>query len=152
MAGFDVPIDPVHTFNQTPEGPIGSAIFEPSRPGASQTAAITLQATADYSKSHLEAVPADICDQLLAAFAEQQNILLPNPSYHAAHRWRYAKVEQACQPNELFHVTDRGSSIFVAGDWHPAKGDDGRFGKGTRAEDAFLSGLRAARQLREQLD
>ena len=112
---------------------------------------MTLQATADFSKTHLEAEPTDICDQLLASFAEQQKIPLPHPSYSAAHRWRYAKVEQACPQDALFHIADTDSSIFVAGDWHPAQGDDGRFGKGARAEDAFLSGLRAATQLNAQL-
>ena len=96
-------------------------------------------------------MPADICDRLLAAFAEQQNIRLPHPTYRAAHRWRYARVEQACPPDELFHIADTDSSILVAGDWHPGQSDDGRFGKGTRAEDAFLSGLRAARQLNARL-
>ena len=151
MAGFPTPIDLPRTLIQTPEGPISWATYEPSRPGANQTAAVTLQATADFSKTHLEAEPTDICDQLLAAFAEQQNIPLPHPLYSAAHRWRYAKVEQSCPQDELFHIADTDSSIFVAGDWHPAQGDDGRFGKGARAEDAFLSGLRAATQLNAQL-
>ena len=151
MAGFPAPIDLPRNLIQTPEGPISWATYEPFRPGASQTAAVTLQATADFSKTHLEAEPTDICDQLLAAFAEQQNIPLPLPSHRAAHRWRYAKVEQACPQDELFHIADSDSSIFVAGDWHPAQGDDGRLGKGTRAEDAFLSGLRAATQLNAQL-
>ena len=151
MIGFPTSLDLTRSLTQTPEGPIGWATYEPLRPGASQTAAVTLQATADFSKTHLEAEPTDICQQLLAAFAEQQNIPLPHPSYSAAHRWRYAKVEQACAQDELFHTADTDSSIFVAGDWHPAQGDDGRFGKGTRAEDAFLSGLRAATQLNAQL-
>ena len=151
MVGFPAPIDLPRTLIQTTEEPIGCATYEPFRPEASQTAALTLHATADFSKTHLEAEPTDICDQLLASFAEQQNIPLPHPSYSAAHRWRYAKVQQACPQDALFHIADTDSSIFVAGDWHPAQGDDGRFGKGTRAEDAFLSGLRAATQLNAQL-
>ena len=151
MAGFPAPIDLPRTLIQTPEEPISWATYEPFRPGASQTAALTLHATADFSKTHLEAEPTDICDQLLASFSEQQNIPFPHPSYSAAHRWRYAKVEQACPQDELFHIADTDSSIFVAGDWHPAQGDDGRFGKGARAEDAFLSGLRAAKQLNAKL-
>ena len=151
MAGFGAPIDLPRTLIQAPEGPISWATYEPFRPGASQTAAVTLQATADFSKTHLEAMPTDICKQLLAAFAEQQNIPLPHPSYRAAHRWRYAKVQKACPQDDLFYIANTDSSIFVAGDWHPAQGDDGRFGKGTRAEDAFLSGLRAAAQLSAQL-
>jgi len=151
MAGFPSPLELRRPVTHTPKGPIGWATYEPVRPGASQTAALTLHATADFSKAHLEAMPADICNQLLAAFAEQQNVPLPHPSYLTAHRWRYAKVDRACSPDDLFHITDECSSIIVAGDWHPAQGDDGRSGKGTRAEDAFLSGLRAARQLNAQL-
>ena len=151
MAGFPAPLDLPRTLTQTPEGPIGWSTYEPVRPQASQIAALTLQATADFSKTYLEAAPEEICNQLLAAFAEQHKISLPRPSYRAAHRWRYAKVEQACTPDDRFHVTDKDSNIVVAGDWHPAQGDDGRFGKGTRAEDAFLSGLRAARFMKARL-
>ena len=151
MAGFPEPLELSRTLTQTPEGPISWATYEPERPGASQTAAVTLQATADFSKTYLEAMPADICDQLLAAFAEQQKTILPRPSYRAPHRWRYAKVERACSPNDLFYTTATNTSIFVAGDWHPGQSDEGRFGKGTRAEDAFLSGLRAATRLNLQL-
>ena len=147
MAGFPGPIDLPRNLIQTPEGPISWATYEPVRPGTNKTAALTLQATADFSRAHLEAVPADISDRLLAVFADQQNIPLPHPSYLAAHRWRYAKVEQGCPPDDLFHIAASDSSIFVAGDWHPGPGDDGYFGKGARAEDAFLSGLRAASQL-----
>lgn len=151
MAGFSAPLDLSRTLTHTPEGPISWATYEPVRPGASQTAAVTLHATAEFSKTYLEAVPADICDQLLAAFSEQQNIRLPRPSFRAPHIWRYAKVEKACPQNELFYINNMDSNIIVAGDWHPAQGDDGRFGKGARAEDAFLSGLRAARHLNTQL-
>ena len=132
-------------------GPLGWATYEPLRPGASKTAAVTLQATADFSKTHLDADPADICNHLLAALSDRLRIPLPHLFYCAAHRWRYAKVEQACPQDILFSNTDTDSSIFIAGDWYPAQGDDGYFGKGTRAEDAFLSGQRAARQLNSQL-
>ena len=151
MAGVPKPLNLPNTLIQTPSGPIGWATYEPTRPGASQTAAVTLQASAEFSKSHLEAEPVDICCQLLAAFAEQQNTALPSPSYSAAHRWRYAKVEQSCQPDDPFHMAENDKSITVAGDWHPAQGDDGRYGAGTRAEDAFLSGVRAAEKLKATL-
>ena len=59
MVGFPTPIDLPRTITQTPAGPISWATYEPVRPRASQTAAITLQATADFSKTQLEALPAD---------------------------------------------------------------------------------------------
>ena len=151
MAGFLAPLDLPHTLAQMPERPLGWATYEPVRPGASKAAAVTLQATADFSKTRLEAEPADICDHLLAALADQLRIPLPRLSYCAAHRWRYAMVARACSQDVLSPNNEGDRSIFVAGDWYPAQDDDGYFGKGTRAEDAFLSGLRAASQLNSQL-
>ena len=112
---FPAPIDLTRTLIQTPEGPISWATYEPFRPGASQTAAVTLQATADFSKTHLEAVPTDICDQLLAAFAEQQNIPLPHPSYSAAHRWRYAKVDRPARKMSCFISPIRTAASLLPG-------------------------------------
>ena len=126
MAGFNKPIDLPRTLTQTPEGPIGWATYEPvqqCKPDSCQT-----RATAN-PQTHLEAVPADICDWLLAAFAEQQNIPLPQPSYLAAIDGAMLRLNGPARKMGCSISTIR-TIASVAGDWHPAEGDDGHLGKG----------------------
>ena len=151
MAGFPEPLHLPAAPVQRQTGILGWATYEGQRPDANGPAALTLQATASYSTAHLEDPREDICTALLAAFAETQNISLPEPSYLAAHRWRYAKVERPCAVQDPFFSHHKGAMIAVAGDWHPAEADGGRRGSGTRAEDAFLSGERAASWLIDAL-
>lgn len=151
MAGFSEPLRLAAAPVQQPTGILGWATYEPRRPQAGSQAALTLQATADYSQSHLEEPPEVICEALMAAFSQMQDTALPQPSYLAAHRWRYAKVESPCAPTDPFYSEHKGGTITVAGDWHPVSADGNRPASGTRAEEAFLSGERAAGWLADKL-
>jgi len=151
MAGFADPLDLPAAPVQKQTGVLGWATYEGQRPDANGLSALTLQASASFSTAHLEDPREVICDSLLAAFAAECEINLPEPSYQAAHRWRYAKVEQPCAEQDPFFSRQQGGTITVAGDWHPAEGDNSRRGSGARAEDAFLSGERAAFWLMETL-
>ena len=151
MAGFSEPLDLPAAPVQTATDSLGWATYEALRPGADGPAALTLQATAAFSAAHLEDPHEHICNALIAAFNASQNICLPVPAYLAAHRWRYAKVESACRPDDPFCSEQKGAVIAVAGDWHPAAAKGGQRGTGARAEDAFLSGERAASWLIGQL-
>ena len=151
MAGFSAPLALPAAPVQTHTGIVGWATYEGSRPEANGHAALTLQANADYSTAHLEDPHEQICTALLAAFEAECEISLPATAYLSAHRWRYAKVERSCAEQDPFFSPHEGGSITVAGDWHPAEGEGNRRGTGTRAEDAFLSGERAASRLIETL-
>lgn len=151
MAGFSEPLDLPAVPIQQPTGILGWATYEAGRPEAGSQAALTLQATADYSQDHLEDPHDMICTALLDAFGKTQTIGLPVPSYLAAHRWRYAKVAMPCPPDDPFSAETAGKVIAVAGDWHPVSAAAGRPATGARAEDAFLSGERAARYLIDRL-
>ena len=151
MAGFTEPLALPAAPVQTQTGVLGWVTYEAQRPEADGLFALTIQASADYSAAHLEDTREDVSKDLLAAFTDTQNNDFPVPSYLAAHRWRYAKVEQPCAAQDPFFLRHHGGTIAVAGDWHPAETDSGRRGSGARAEDAFLSGERAAFRLMETL-
>lgn len=147
MAGFSEPLGLPAAPIQTQTGILGWATYEGQRPAADGLSALTLQAAAEFSATHLEDPHEEISKTLLAAFSDIQTITLPVPTYLAAHRWRYAKVERPCAPHDPVLSVQEGSIIAVAGDWHPAEAEGGRRGTGARAEDAFLSGERAATAL-----
>lgn len=151
MAGFSEPLHLSAAPVQQPDGILGWVTYEARRPQASDQPALTLQANAAFSQRHLEDPPQDISDRLLSAFAANQNIDLPEPSYLAAHRWRYAKVETPCPSDTPFCSEQTDSVIAVAGDWHPVSAASDRPASGTRAEEAFLSGERAAGYLIDRL-
>ena len=126
---------------------IGWASYEASRPGAQASGAVTIQASAEYSREFLESPPEIVIADLLAAFAKQQNNLPLEWVYQRAHRWRYAKVIRPAKPNATFMDLIGESIIAVAGDWHPVSASPDRPASGARAEEAVLSGYRAANEM-----
>lgn len=130
---------------------IGWASCEASRPGAQASGAITIQANATYSQKFLESEPEIVIADLLAAFAKQQNNLPLEWTYQRAHRWRYAKVTRPASPDAPFLETAGNSMLAIAGDWHPVSASAHRLASGARAEEAVLSGYRAAHEMLAQL-
>lgn len=126
---------------------IGWASCEASRPGAQASGAVTIQASAEYSREFLESPPEIVIADLLAAFAKQQNNLPLEWVYQRAHRWRYAKVIRPAKPDAPFMDLIGESIIAVAGDWHPVSALPDRPASGARAEEAVLSGYRAANEM-----
>jgi predicted NAD/FAD-dependent oxidoreductase len=109
-------------------GPIAWAARDSSKPGRAAGTAETwvVQASADWSKAHLEETPEQVLPQLLAAFER----LLGGPvatTYAAAHRWRYAKTEKPLGQPCLW---DGNKRIGLCGDWC----------LGANVEAAWLSG------------
>lgn len=98
-----------------PEGPIGWAARDSSKPGRDAASECwVVQAGAAWSRANLEMKPAESAAALLEAFAELAGGTLPQPSYAAAHRWRYALVETALGAPCLWEPS-RG--LGAAGDW-----------------------------------
>lgn len=97
------------------------------KPGRGGPETWTLHASPDWSRAHLEAPAADVATALLTRFAELAGVPVPATSYLAAHRWRYAQVEQALgRP----HIWDAAGGLGLCGDWC----------LGPRVESAWLSG------------
>ncbi len=103
---------------------------ESSKPGRVAIDRWTVQASADWSREHLEDDAPRVKAKLLKAFAEVTGIRA-EPDYAEVHRWRYAKTETPLGKNYLW---DAKTGLGVCGDWCI----------GHRVEDAFISGLELA--------
>lgn len=103
---------------------------ESSKPGRESVERWTVQASAAWSKEHLDDDAARVQAKLHRAFAEITGIRA-EPAHAEVHRWRYAQTMQALGRS---HLRDAKSGIGAAGDWCI----------GHRVEDAFISGLELA--------
>jgi renalase len=130
-SGADLPVkDQPFQFENHP---VAWANFEAWRPGSqTDNHALVVQASADWSRKHLEAESQDVSKVLFTALAEMLPTPLPTPVFASSHRWRYAKIIKSASSNApRKSVCGR---IAVAGDWLGA----------ARIETAFLTGLDAA--------
>ncbi len=100
---------------------------ESSKPARGGVERWTVQASAEWSREHLEDDAERVKAKMLKAFAEITGIRA-TPALAQAHRWRYAKTET---PLGVSHLWDAKAGIGVCGDWC----------LGHRVEDAFVSGL-----------
>lgn len=107
-------------------GIISWAARNSAKPGRSGTEAWVIQATAAWSRDHLEDIETTVVDALLSALAEEATQRLPEPIVRVGHRWRYARP-RAASHGSLWNETTR---IGVVGDWLIAP----------RIESAWLSG------------
>jgi renalase len=103
---------------------------ESSKPGREPMERWTVQASAAWSREHLQDDPARVEAKMLKAFAEVTGIHA-TPAHTAVHRWRYAQTRK---PLGQTHLWDTRSGIGACGDWCI----------GHRVEDAFVSGLELA--------
>ena len=103
---------------------------ESSKPARESMERWTVQASADWSREHLEDDAPRVQAKLLKAFAEITGIRA-EPAHAEVHRWRYAKTETALGKKYLW---DAKTGLGACGDWCI----------GHRVEDAFVSGLELA--------
>ncbi len=103
---------------------------ESSKPQRGAVERWTVQASAAWSKEHLQDEPSRVKAKMIKAFAEITGIRV-EPAHAEVHRWLYAKTEQ---PLGISHLLDGSAGIGLCGDWC----------LGHRVEDAFVSGLEMA--------
>jgi predicted NAD/FAD-dependent oxidoreductase len=118
--------------NGSPLGWIARNTSKPKRDW--KVDAWVLQATTRWSEAHLDDRPDDVGAFLMEAFEDLVRAGLPRAFYATVHRWRYATADP---PLAVGAIHDREARITLCGDWC----------KGSRIEDAFLSGLEAAEQV-----
>ena len=112
---------------------VGWAMRDASRPGRVAGERWVLHATADWSRTHLEAAAATVAPELVEAFHAAAGISAKAIEIRG-HRWRYALspgLKEGCLWNAERH-------IGACGDWCA----DGRI------EGAYLSGLALAAELK----
>ena len=91
-----------------------------------------LHATSAWSQSHLDDQPDDVGSFLMEAFDDLIPAGLPRAFYATVHRWRHATADP---PLAVGAIHDEATRITLCGDWCA----------GSRIEDAYLSGIAAAR-------
>lgn len=125
MAAFGdrVPVGPDRL---TDHGIITSAVRNSAKPGRAGPEAWVLQATADWSREHLEDDPASVEAALLEAFVADVGAAMPAKIASSVHRWRYAR-SGALGRGALWFADRR---LGICGDWL----------LGPRIEAAWLSG------------
>ncbi|WP_083000417.1 NAD(P)/FAD-dependent oxidoreductase [Halomonas sp. GT] len=107
-----------------------------TKPGREhQPESISLLAQLDWSDAHIESDSESTAQQLLEAFISllPDNTKLPNIIELGAHRWRYAQPAQAGYQSYLYST----NGLALCGDSF----------KGSRVEDAWLSGDELGRAL-----
>lgn len=107
-------------------GIIGWAARNSAKPGRTGLEAWVIQATADWSRDHLEDDEASVVDALLSALASEASRVLPVPVVRIGHRWRYARAGTAPHGS----LWNEAMRIGAVGDWLLAP----------RIESAWLSG------------
>jgi predicted NAD/FAD-dependent oxidoreductase len=112
-------------------GALAWAARNATKPGRGEDESWTLHADPGWSEERLEHEPAGIAQALLDAFARELGRNLPEPSYLAGHRWRYALVTRPLGEPCLWELALR---LGLCGDWC----------RGPRVEAAFLSGTALA--------
>ncbi|MGE3346571.1 MAG: NAD(P)/FAD-dependent oxidoreductase [Ramlibacter sp.] len=103
---------------------------ESSKPARETMERWTVQASAAWSREHLEDDAPRVQAKLLKAFAEITGIRA-EPAHAEMHRWRHAKTETPLGKSFLW---DGKARIGLCGDWC----------LGHRVENAFVSGLELA--------
>lgn len=138
MVRYTAALDASFDARRYDSGAIGWLARQSTRPGyASKPHSWVLHASAPWSHAHLD-VPADqVLVQLQQELASLLGVALPQVSYAAAHRWRYALTTTALgQP----FLADHDAALYAAGDWC----------LGARVECAHASGEAVAAALAER--
>ncbi|MBU3736403.1 MAG: FAD-dependent oxidoreductase, partial [Methylobacterium sp.] len=106
-AGSDFPYDALEVMNS----PLAWAARDSSKPRRSGLESWVLQATPEWSGTHLEDPAERVAGALLDAFAALGG---PRPDAWTAHRWRYADCTRPLAAGALWHPD---SGIGICGDW-----------------------------------
>jgi predicted NAD/FAD-dependent oxidoreductase len=139
MAAFDTPLDPGFDAAFVEDGCLAWVSRDSSKPGRPETPDCwTLHATPEWSARHLEEHGERVAATLLDRLFQLTGVNRREAGTLLAHRWRYARPWAGTPPGVR---CDETAGIVVAGDWTA----------GTRIEDAFLSGIRAAELMIELL-
>lgn len=130
MLAFDRPMEIGFDLAEGTHGPLARLIREASKPGRASEEAWTIQASTNWSRTHLELDPDAAKALLVDAFRALTGA--PEPLHAAAHRWRYARPTNA--PGCACRL-ERSVGIGACGDWH----------LGDSAEAAWQSGQALAK-------
>jgi renalase len=107
------------------------------KPGRRNAETFVIHASPDWSRAHLEWHADAVASAMLARFREIIGVST-EPSFSAAHRWRYALVEQAAG---LAFLWDERARIGACGDWCLGPRVEAAFESGDALADAVVQSL-----------
>lgn len=114
-------------------GLISWAARNGAKPGRKGPETWVVQASPQWSATHIEDSAESVAQDLLAALGRALGMVLPEPVTSAAHRWRYAMSTGS----NLGALWSADSRIGICGDWL----------LGPRVENAWVSGRQLATQM-----
>jgi renalase len=117
------------------EDPIGLIAQDSTKPGRPEGIRLTVHATPDWSRRHLEEPREFVAAVLIDAANERLGLDL-RPTHIAAHRWRFAQVETALGVPCLY---DPALRLGAAGDWCLGARIEAAYDSGAALAEAILS-------------
>ena len=126
MAAFEKPLRLPFEAAMIRQSPLSWVSRNASKPQRSDGECWVLHGSAEWSARHIDSGPDEVCTFLLEALSKATSTVVPTPAFIGAHRWRYARVEQALGIDSLW---DPRMALGICGDWC----------LGARVEAAYLS-------------
>lgn len=132
MAAFEAPLSLEWDAARLENSPLGWIARNASKPERGEGETWVLQATADWSREHIEDERDAVEAALMSAF--RQIVPAPEPLHISAHRWRYSQVRE---PGSALYYLNGDNGLSACGDWC----------SGPKVEDAWLSGAGLAQAI-----
>lgn len=138
MLGFDGACGLAADRLRSRSGPISWIARNGAKPGRpADREAVVVHAAPDWSRANLDHAPETAAAALRAAFAAATGVSA-EPSFVAAHRWRYALVEEAAGAPCLW---DRAARFGACGDWCLGPRVEAAFDRGEALAEAAAATL-----------
>lgn len=137
MLGFSesLDLDPSQTIDDEAIAWIADNGSKPGR--ESELECVVVHAGAEWSRAHIEEEPDEILAMLFMRFVGVTGAMV-EPIHGAAHRWRYALVDNALGET---HLWDGERRLGACGDWCLAPRVEAAFDSGEAAARAMLASL-----------
>lgn len=138
MLAFDTPLSVGWDHLKSDQGPVAWVArnaTKPGRGGGRET--LVVHAAPDWSRRNLEMTP-DVAAAELEPHWRAATGITATPRFAAAHRWRYALVEETAGAPFLF---DEASRLGACGDWCLGPRVEAAFDSGEAMAEAVLASL-----------
>ena len=140
MLAFDGALPGDWTHFRPADGPLAWIARNASKPGRDGRT-LVVHAGPAWSRSNLEEAPGAVVAALAPHWRAATGITAP-PSFAAAHRWRFALVEETAGTPFLW---DGAARLGACGDWGLGPRVEAAFDSGEALADAVIAGLGNAR-------
>ena len=120
---------------------LGFSAVNSTKPGRGGGLALVVQTKHQWSDAHIEDDLDTVSSIIKQRFERITGIKTDASGYNQVHRWRYASSKNAAASEVNPYLLDESMGVSATGDWC----------RGSKVEDAFLSGSALAAQLISQL-